>query len=130
MLKNRWHHDGFVVSDWGAVQQLINQGIAADKREAAELALNAGLEMDMMSNAYDKHLAELVAAGKVSQKTVDDAVRRVLRLKFRLRGSVHSGDVFDLTFDDAVFAASDETESLAMTTDTLRVRNGKIVVGE
>lgn len=84
VLKNRWHHDGFVVSDWGAVQQLINQGIAADKREAAELALNAGLEMDMMSNAYDKHLAELVAAGKVSQTTVDDAVRRVLRLKFRL----------------------------------------------
>ena len=58
----------------------------------------------------------------------DDNV--VLRLKFRLRGSVRSGDVFDLTFDDAVFAASDETESLAMTTDTLRVRNGQIVVGE
>lgn len=54
----------------------------------------------------------------------------VLRLKFRLRGSVRSGDVCDLIFDDAVFAASDETESLAMTRDTLKVRNGKIVVGE
>ena len=58
----------------------------------------------------------------------DDNV--VLRLKFRLRGSVRSGDVCDLIFDDAVFAASDETESLAMTTDTLKVKNGKIVVGD
>lgn len=58
----------------------------------------------------------------------DDNV--VLRLKFRLRGSARSGDVCDLIFDDAVFAASDETESLAMTRDTLKVRNGKIVVGE
>ena len=54
----------------------------------------------------------------------------VLRLKFRLRGSVRTGDVLDLIVDDAVFAASDETQSLAMTTDTLKVKNGKIVVGE
>lgn len=58
----------------------------------------------------------------------DDIV--VLRLTFRLRGSVRSGDVCDLIFDDAVFAASDENESLAMTRDTLKVRNGKIVIGE
>ena len=58
----------------------------------------------------------------------DDNV--VLRLKFRLRGSVRSGDICALIFDDAVFAASDETLSLAMTTDTLKVRNGKIVIGE
>ena len=54
----------------------------------------------------------------------------VLRLKFRLRGSVRVGDVLDLIVEDAVFAASDETQSLAMTTDTLKVKNGKIVVGE
>jgi len=54
----------------------------------------------------------------------------VLRLKFRLRGSVRKGDVYDLVFEDAVFAASDETESLAMTRDTLKVRNSKIVIGE
>ena len=58
----------------------------------------------------------------------DDNV--VLRLKFRLRGSVRSGDICDLIFDDVVFAASDETQSLAMTTDTLKVRDGKIVIGE
>ena len=54
----------------------------------------------------------------------------VLRLKFRLRGSVRKGDVCDLIFEDAVFAASDEIESLAMAHDTLKVRNSKIVVGE
>ena len=54
----------------------------------------------------------------------------VLRLKFRLRGSVRPGDVLDLIVEDAVFAASDETQSLAMTTDTLKIKNGKIVIGE
>ena len=54
----------------------------------------------------------------------------VLRLRFRLRGSVRAGDVMDLIVEDAVFAASDETQSLALTLDTLKVRNGKIVVGE
>lgn len=54
----------------------------------------------------------------------------VLRLKFRLRGSVRSGDVLELTVEDAVFAASDETQSLAMTTNTLKVKNGKLVIGE
>ena len=58
----------------------------------------------------------------------DDNV--VLRLKFRPRGSLRSGDVCDLIFEDAVFAASDETQSLAMTRDTLKTRNGKIIVGE
>lgn len=58
----------------------------------------------------------------------DDNV--VLKLKFRLRGSTRVGDAYDLIFEDAVFAASDETQSLAMTTDTLKVKNGKIVVGE
>lgn len=54
----------------------------------------------------------------------------VLRLKFRLRGSVRPGDVLDLVLDDAVFAASDETQSLAMTTDTLKTKNGRLVIGE
>ena len=54
----------------------------------------------------------------------------VLRLKFRLRGSVRPGDVLDLIVEDAVFAASDETQSLAMTRDTLKVKNGKLVIGE
>ena len=84
ILKNRWGHDGFIVSDWGAIEQLKNQGLAATKKEAARYAFTAGLEMDMMSHAYDRHLQELVEEGKVSMAQVDEAVRRVLLLKFRL----------------------------------------------
>jgi len=84
ILKKRWRHEGFIISDWGAIEQLKNQGLAANKKDAAMYAINAGLEMDMMSHAYDRHLAELVAEGKVSQQTVDEAVRRVLRVKMRL----------------------------------------------
>lgn len=84
ILKNRWKHDGFVVSDWGAIEQLKNQGLTATKKEAARYAFSAGLEMDMMSHAYDRHLQELVKEGKISMNQVDEAVRRVLRLKFRL----------------------------------------------
>lgn len=84
ILKNRWKHTGFIVSDWGAIEQLKNQGLAANQKDAAMYALNAGLEMDMMSHAYDRHLAELVKEGKVSQQTIDEAVRRVLRVKMLL----------------------------------------------
>ena len=84
ILKKRWKHDGFIVSDWGAVEQLKNQGLAATKKDAARYAFNAGLEMDMMSHAYDRHLKELVEEGKVTMAQVDESVRRVLRVKFRL----------------------------------------------
>ena len=84
ILKDRWKHDGFVVSDWGAIEQLRPQGVAADKKEAAQKAFNAGVEMDMMNRSYDAHLVTLVNEGKVSQAKLDDAVRRVLRVKFRL----------------------------------------------
>ncbi len=84
VLKNRWNHKGFVVSDWGAIEQLINQGHAANKKEAGMRAFNAGLEMDMMSHAYDKYLAELVEEGKVDPFLLDESVRRVLRVKMLL----------------------------------------------
>ena len=84
ILKKRWKHDGVIVSDWGAVEQLKNQGLAATKKDAARYAFNAGLEMDMMSHAYDRYLKELVEEGKVTMAQVDESVRRVLRVKFRL----------------------------------------------
>ena len=84
ILKKRWKHDGFIVSDWGAVEQLKNQGLAATKKDAARYAFNAGLEMDMMSHAYDRYLKELVEEGKITMAQVDESVRRVLRVKFRL----------------------------------------------
>lgn len=84
ILKKRWKHDGFVVSDWDAILQLVHQGRAAGRREAARLAFLAGVEMDMTDNCYRDHLGELIAAGEVEPGRLDDAVRRVLRLKFRL----------------------------------------------
>ncbi|WP_442589453.1 glycoside hydrolase family 3 N-terminal domain-containing protein [Pedobacter sp. AW31-3R] len=84
VLKNQWKHDGFVVSDWGSIEQLRPQGVAADKKDAAFKAFQAGVEMDMMNRCYDQHLGDLVKEGKVSQDRLDDAVRRVLRVKFRL----------------------------------------------
>lgn len=84
VLKEKWGHDGFVVSDWAAITQLISQGFAADKKDAALKAFNAGVDMDLGNNCYDNHLLELVQEGKVSLKRLDDAVARVLRLKFRL----------------------------------------------
>lgn len=84
ILKEKWGHDGFVVSDWDAIRQLMNQGMAKDGKEAALLAFNAGIEMDMVDDLYLKHIPELLDEKKISMSQVDEAVRRVLRVKFRL----------------------------------------------
>ena len=84
VLKKRWKHDGFVVSDWNAVTQLVYQGVATDNKEAAYKAFMAGLEMDMKDNAYRENLAKLVEEKKISIAKINDAVSRVLRIKFRL----------------------------------------------
>ena len=84
ILKGEWHFPGFVVSDWGAIRETLPHGFAADLRHAAQLAILSGNDMDMESSAYDRHLAELVTAGAVPSAVLDDAVRRVLRVKFAL----------------------------------------------
>ncbi|MFH0728924.1 MAG: glycoside hydrolase family 3 N-terminal domain-containing protein [Pseudomonadota bacterium] len=84
VLKDQWGFGGFVVSDWGAVGELVHHGIAADGNRAAELACNAGVDMDMCSIVYRENLPGLVRAGKVSEARLNDAVARVLQLKFAL----------------------------------------------
>ena len=84
VLKKQFGWDGMIVSDYDAVKQLVYQGAAADHKQCAEIAVNAGLDMDMADLCYYHNLATLVAEGKVSESTIDDAVRRILRLKFRL----------------------------------------------
>ncbi|MFA6294297.1 MAG: glycoside hydrolase family 3 N-terminal domain-containing protein [Victivallales bacterium] len=84
ILRGQLQFKGFVVSDWGAVGQMIKWGYARDLADAAFLALPAGNDMDMYSKAYVKHLPSLVKSGKISQEVVDEAVRRVLRVKFML----------------------------------------------
>lgn len=84
VLKKQLGWDGMIVSDYDAVKQLVYQGAAEDHRQCAEIAANAGLDMDMADLCYYHNLASLVSGGKVSEKTIDEAVRRILRLKFRL----------------------------------------------
>ncbi len=84
ILKGKWGFDGFVVSDWGSIAEMINHGYAKDLEDAAEKAANAGSDMDMESYAYVKYLVKLVNEGKVSEKNIDDAVRRILKVKFEL----------------------------------------------
>ena len=84
VLKKRWKHDGFVVSDWGSVDNLIAQGFAKDRKDAALKSLMAGVDMDMVDNVYIENLKQLVQDKKVPMSRIDDAVRRILRVKFRL----------------------------------------------
>lgn len=84
ILKGEWGFDGFVVSDWNSIGELLIHGVAADNKEAARLAITAGADMDMMGKCYVPNLKPLVEDGSVDVKLLDDAVRRVLRVKYRL----------------------------------------------
>jgi beta-glucosidase len=84
VLRDRWGFDGFVVSDYTAVMELMNHGIALDPAEATRKAITAGVDVDMMSHFYDAELPGLVRSGKIPMDVVDEAVRRVLRVKFAL----------------------------------------------
>jgi beta-glucosidase len=84
VLKGDWNFGGFVVSDWGSINEMIAHGYAKDSKQAAEMAINAGSDMDMESSAYVDHLVALVQEGKVKESTIDDAVKRILKVKFEL----------------------------------------------
>lgn len=84
VLRGEWGFDGFVVSDWASIYEMVNHGFAEDNKHAGELAFNAGVDMDMMSYSYISHLEELIKEGKVSMETLDNAVRNILRIKIRL----------------------------------------------
>ncbi len=84
ILRDEWHFDGFVVSDYNAIEELIHHGVAMNAAAAAQKALDAGVEVDMMGHIYDRELPGLLKSGKISEATLDEAVRRVLRVKFAL----------------------------------------------
>jgi beta-glucosidase len=84
LLKKEWNFKGFVVSDWGSIAEMIPHGYAKDGKQAAEYAINAGSDMDMESYLYVEHLASLVKEGKVKEATIDDAAKRILRMKFEM----------------------------------------------
>ena len=84
ILRKQWGFDGFVVSDYTAVMELMHHGIALDSATATQKAFNAGVDVDMMAHFYDAELPALIKSGRVSMATVDESVRRVLRVKFAL----------------------------------------------
>jgi beta-glucosidase len=93
ILREEWGFEGFVVSDWDAIGELVNHGVASSLEDAAFLALRAGVDMDMMGSAYHRHLVDMVRRGRVPEEWVDRSVRRVLRVKYLL-------GLFDRPFTD------------------------------
>lgn len=84
VLREEWKFDGFVVSDWDSVVEMVPHGYAADRKEAAEKGILAGVDMEMVSTAYAEQIEELVATGRLSVEMIDEAVRRILCVKFQL----------------------------------------------
>lgn len=84
ILRKEWKFKGFVVSDWNSIGELIPHGYASDLKNAGEISINAGLDMDMESRAYITHLKQLEKEGKVDEDIIDESVKRILRIKFML----------------------------------------------
>lgn len=103
VLRKEWGFDGFVVSDWTSIRELLPHGIAADEPEAALLAFNAGVDMDMESRLYLPHLPALVESGAVPMSRLDEAVTAILLAKARLG-----------LFEDPYRGTSEEREKQAM----------------
>ncbi len=84
ILRDEWGFDGFVVTDYTSINEMVPHGFARDEKHAAELAINAGVDMDMQGAVFQDHLAELVNEGKVSMQSIDNSVRRILTKKYKL----------------------------------------------
>lgn len=109
LLRDEWGFDGMLISDWGAVSEMIPHGVAADGAEAAQKAIEAGVDMEMMTSNYANHLKELVEAGKVDISLIDECVLRVLKLKDKLG-----------LFENPYRAASEEREKEVLLCDEHR----------
>nr|WP_319399864.1 beta-glucosidase BglX [uncultured Carboxylicivirga sp.] len=105
LLKEQWGFEGFVVSDWNSIGEMIQHGAAADLKEAALRAIKGGSDMDMEALAYLGYLKELVESGDIDERYIDDAVRRILRIKYRLG-----------LFDDPYKYCNEERENSSMLT--------------
>lgn len=84
VLREEWGFDGFVVSDWASVSEMISHGFCSDEKDAAMKAVNAGVDMEMVSYTYMNNLKALIKEDKVSEEKINNAVRNILRIKFRL----------------------------------------------
>lgn len=84
VLRKEWKYDGIVVTDWASALEMVNHGFCTDGKDAAEKSVNAGVDMEMVSETFIQNLKQSIAENKVSIETIDNAVRNILRLKFRL----------------------------------------------
>lgn len=84
LLKEELAFEGFIISDWASVEELVNHRVAEDLRDAARIGFNAGVDMEMVTTTYITHLKSLVESGEVSQERIDDGCRRILGIKFRM----------------------------------------------
>ncbi|MGW8181829.1 MAG: glycoside hydrolase family 3 N-terminal domain-containing protein, partial [bacterium] len=84
ILRDEWSYDGFVVSDWGSVTELVNHGYASDEKDAAAKAINAGVEMEMATTSYYDYIKILLDENKITIEQIDNAVRDILKVKYRL----------------------------------------------
>ncbi|GLX67270.1 beta-glucosidase [Paenibacillus glycanilyticus] len=109
LLREEWGFDGMLISDWGAVSEMIPHGVAADGAEAAKKAIEAGVDMEMMTSNYANHLKDLVEAGEVDIKLIDESVLRILKLKDKLG-----------LFENPYRAASEEREKEVLLCDEHR----------
>jgi beta-glucosidase len=128
VLKEAWGFSGIVVSDWDAVAELISHGISADGKAAAALAINSGLDIDMIAFLFIEHLPVLVEEGLVSREHLEDSVRRVLSLKFRMK--LFENPYVDEAYPETVMLTSLSTacaEELAAETMILLKNNDKIL---
>ena len=84
VLRKEWKYNGMVVTDWASALEMVNHGFCTDGKDAAEKSVNAGVDMEMVSETFIQNLKQSIAENKVSIETIDNAVRNILRLKFRL----------------------------------------------
>jgi beta-glucosidase len=99
ILKDHWKFKGPVVSDWASVTEMISHGYVKDAEHAAEVAIKAGVDMEMQTTAYFEHLRELITTGMVSENLLDDAVRRILGMKYKLGLFEHPYVSEEVNFD-------------------------------
>jgi len=84
ILKGKWAFDGFVISDYASIEEMVVHGFAKDEKMATKIAVEAGVDMDMEAYSYVNEIMDLVKEGSLDESLVDDAVRRILRVKFEL----------------------------------------------
>lgn len=126
ILRNEWGFNGFVVSDYNSIGELIYHDIAKDKKEAALKALTAGVDMDFVGdtvtgNVYSPNLATLVKEGKISEKLIDQSVRRILRIKFEL-------GLFDHPYTDTLYIKNHIPDQKTRDSAALRLAEESIVM--